>query len=668
MNFVPPVNSTSSRSGGCSTWNSPDPAYDVAVIGGGHAGIEAALACARLGLRTLMVTMSIGTIGQMSCNPAIGGLGKGHLVRELDALGGEMARAIDECGIQFRMLNRSKGPAVWSPRAQADKALYAARMQRVLFETPGLDLRQGQVEDLELQDGRIAAIVLTGGTRLRCGAAIVCSGTFLNGRIHVGDRQEASGRAGEPPALGLSEALARLGVEVRRFKTGTPPRLDADSIDWDRLEEQCGDVPPRPFRFYENRIGQPQRPCHLTWTGPATHDLLRANLHRSPMRTGQIESVGPRYCPSVEDKVVRFADKERHPIFLEPESATSREIYVNGFSTSLPEEVQVEALRTIPGLERARFVRPGYAIEYDYFPAWQIDHRLAFRGVDNLFLAGQVNGTSGYEEAAMQGLLAAFNVASRLGGDGEPVVLGRDEAYAGVLVDDLVSRPTEEPYRMFTSRAEFRLLLRQDNADRRLMPAGQRLGLLEAWRWDEHRRREGQRDELLHWLEQTVLDGRPVLDRAAMDGGPTAEASLSPAAGETGDGPIDRQRALRLLKRPEVRLEHLLEIGQPDWRDRYDMDLCTGVEFDVKYEGYVQRQRTAVENFRRQERLRLPEDLDYRSLTALSLESRERLDRVRPQNLGQASRMGGVTAADLSALWIHLQKRRPTGTVPDVAE
>jgi len=644
---------------GCSTWNSPDTAYDLAVIGGGHAGIEAALAGARLGLRTALVTMSLASIGQMSCNPAIGGLGKGHLVRELDALGGEMAKAIDACGIQFRILNRSKGPAVWSPRAQADKALYAATMQGVLASTPGLVLRQGQVVDLELRGGRIAAVVLADGTRLRCGAAIVCSGTFLNGRIHVGQRQRPSGRAGEPPALGLSEALSRLGVEVRRFKTGTPPRLDADSIAWSRLEEQPGDDPPRPFRFYENRIARPQRSCHLTWTHAGTHDLLRANLDRSPMYSGQIASVGPRYCPSVEDKVVRFADKERHPIFLEPEGDDSREIYVNGFSTSMPEDVQVAALRTVPGLEQARFIRPGYAIEYDYFPAWQIDHRLSFRGVANLFFAGQINGTSGYEEAAMQGLLAAGNAAAALDTGRDPLVLDRDEAYAGVLVDDLVAKPTEEPYRMFTSRAEFRLLLRQDNADRRLMPRGRRLGLLAEWRWREHQRREGLRDELLRWLERASVEAGPVLRRAAA-GQIGAEDQQSSVGGEPLDDAIATGKvpALRLLRRPSVRLAHLLDVALPDGHQRWDENLRTGVEFDCKYEGYVQRQRAAVGNFRRQEDQALPDDLDYRALSALSLEARERLDRVRPRNLGQASRLGGVTAADLSALWIHLQKRR----------
>jgi tRNA uridine 5-carboxymethylaminomethyl modification enzyme len=643
-------------------WNIPDPLYDVAVIGGGHAGIEAALACARLGLRTSLITMSVGTIGQMSCNPAIGGLGKGHLVRELDALGGEMATAIDECGIQFRMLNLSKGPAVWSPRAQADKNLYASRMQRRLFETPGLDLRQDQVVDLALREGRVEAVILSGGTRLRCGAAIVCSGTFLNGRIHLGEAQTPSGRAGEPPAIGLSEALTRLGVAVQRFKTGTPPRLDADSIDWSRLEEQVGDAPPRPFRFYENRIARPQHSCHLAWTHPGTHAILRANLQRSPMYSGQISAVGPRYCPSVEDKVVRFADKDRHPLFLEPEGEGTREIYINGFSTSMPEPVQLEALRSVAGLEQARFIRPGYAIEYDYFPAWQIDHRLAFRGVENLFLAGQVNGTSGYEEAAMQGLLAAINAAALLAG-GDGLVLGRDEAYAGVLIDDLVTRPTEEPYRMFTSRAEFRLLLRQDNADRRLMPIGRRLGLLEDWRWREHLRRKELRLELEAWLQATSLPVDGVLRRAAgdPDRSPGGDGSFPPDAAAGSEMPLpsgERLRAAKLLKRPGLRLTHLLDEGWPAWRERFDEDLCTGVEFDGKYEGYVQRQRSAVANFRRQEDQTLPETLDYRHLGSLSLEGRERLAQVRPRNLGQAARLGGVSAADLSALWIHLQKLR----------
>ncbi len=653
---------------GRSTWNLPDPAYDLVVAGAGHAGIEAALAGARLGLRTLLVSMSLQTIGQMSCNPAIGGVGKGQLVREIDALGGEMGRLADRAGLQFRMLNRSKGPAVWSPRAQSDKFRYAQLATQTLSDQPGLDLRQGLVTDLVLQQDRVVAVELAGGVRIRAGAVIVCAGTFLNGLLHVGASRSPGGRAGEPPALGLSEALARQGIEVRRYKTGTPPRVDRASIRFDAFDEQWGDAKPAPFRFYEDLISLPQQCCYATWTTPRTHEILSENLHRSPLFTGRIEGTGPRYCPSVEDKVVRFAEKDRHQLFLEPESLAGREMYVNGFSTSMPEDVQLAALRSVPGFEQARFTRPGYAIEYDYFPAWQMDVTLRMRGLANLFFAGQQNGTSGYEEASAQGLLAALNAAALLD-HRDPVILGRDQAYIGVLLDDLVNKPLPEPYRMFTSRAEFRLLLRQDNADQRLMPLGHRLGLLEQWRWERFQVRQETRTRLLDWLAQTAINGRALLSQEPEPQVPQAHDNQRVEPNPAVDVPASTtQRATEWLKRPELTLHMLLQAAPEPWFTELDDDLITSVEVDIKYAGYVERQRRAVESFRRNEQVPLPEELDYKSLASLSTEARERLSLVRPRNLGQASRVGGVNPTDIQALWVHLQRRpqeSPSSTTED---
>ncbi len=619
----------------CSTWNNPESAYDLIVIGGGHAGIEAALAASRMGLSCLLITMGLNKIGQMSCNPAIGGLGKGHLVREIDALGGEMARAIDSTGIQFRMLNRSKGRAVWSPRAQADKQDYASHMLEAVSRGTGLELKDAMVKDLELSDGLVSHVLLDDGSRIRGRAFVLCAGTFLNGVLHHGEKQSSGGRLGEGAARGLSEALERLGVKRLRYKTGTPPRLDADSIDFSSLEQQPGDEKPQPFRFYENLIKGEQLPCHITWTSERVHGLLRDNLHRAPMFSGQIESTGPRYCPSVEDKVVRFADKDRHQIFLEPEGRNTQEIYVNGFSTSMPEEVQREALHMIPGLERARILRPGYAIEYDYFPAWQLDVKLQVQNLPNVFFAGQINGTSGYEEAGIQGLIAAVNAAALLDRFIDPLVLQRDQAYAGVLVDDLVNKPGDEPYRMFTSRSEFRLLLRQDNADERLMPVARKLGLLEEWRWQRLLERRALKQRLTEWLHNTPI---------SMNG--------------AGGSPEMRQRAADWLRRPELELAQVLQAKPEPWHAELDEEVRAAVEMDIKYAGYIDRQQRAVDNFRRNENMSIPEDLDYASMGCLSIEARQRFSQVRPRSLGQASRVSGVRHADLQALWIHLQKRR----------
>jgi tRNA uridine 5-carboxymethylaminomethyl modification enzyme len=653
---------------GRSTWNIPEPGYDLVVVGAGHAGIEAALAGARLGLRTMIITMSLHTIGQLSCNPAMGGVGKGQLIREIDALGGEMAKLADASGLQFRMLNRSKGPAVWSPRSQCDKQEYARLATQALFDQPGLDLRQGMVRDLLFKDRRVHSVELGNGTRIRCHAVILCAGTFLNGVLHVGSERSVGGRGGEPAATGLSDALAKAGIVLRRFKTGTPPRVDRESIDFSALEEQVGDSRPSGFRHYENLIRLPARPCHISWTSEHTHSILRENLARSPLFAGAIEGVGPRYCPSVEDKVVRFADKERHQLFLEPETLNGREMYVNGFSTSMPEDVQWQALRTVPGFERVRLTRPGYAIEYDCFPAWQLLPSLRLKNWDNLFFAGQINGTSGYEEAAAQGLLAALNVAAGLRGH-DPVVPGRHEAFLGVLVDDLVNKPLPEPYRMFTSRAEFRLLLRQDNADRRLMPLGNRLGLLEAWRWERFQAREVLRDRLSCWLATTKLVGS-VLARRLSDSRleeahqQSADASASREFGEWSGV----QRAAQWLKRPEVGLSILLESAPEPWFSELDEDLITGVEVEVKYEGYIERQRRMVTQFERNEQVPLPDDLDYLSISTLCTEARQRLAEVRPATLGQASRVGGVNPTDIHSLWVVLQQRHRGATPPPEEE
>jgi tRNA uridine 5-carboxymethylaminomethyl modification enzyme len=634
-----------------STWNLPDPRYDLLVVGGGHAGIEAALAGARMGLKTLLVTMSTQTIAQLSCNPAVGGIGKGQLVREIDALGGEMGRLADRACIQFRMLNQSKGPAVWSPRAQVDKSRYAQNALEALEHEGRLDLRQGQVTDVETRDGAVTAAILDSGTRIHAGAVVICAGTFLEGRIHVGEAQTASGRAGEPPAVGLSQALRRLGIEIRRYKTGTPPRVDRDSIDFSQLEIQPGDARPRPFRHYESLLSLPQLPCHATWTNARTHEILRGNLHRSPLYAGRIEGIGPRYCPSVEDKVVRFADKERHPVFLEPETVHGREMYVNGFSTSMPEDVQLTALRTLPGFQAARMIRPGYAIEYDYFPAWQITSSLAVRTWRNLYFAGQINGTSGYEEAAAQGLIAAIQAARLLDGK-EPLTLGRDHAYLGVLLDDLVTKPLPEPYRMFTSRAEFRLLLRQDNADLRLMPLGHELGLLEDWRWQVFTLRQELRARIQDWLRRTTLSPTTVLPLMARN-----DDNELPQQDTHAPETIAPRRAAEWLKRVDLRLPTLLSVAAPHLHAQADEDLLLEVELGIKYAGYIERQARAVEAFRRNEDLALPADLDYAQLRTASTEARERLAQVRPANLGQASRVAGVRPTDVQALWIHLQKR-----------
>jgi tRNA uridine 5-carboxymethylaminomethyl modification enzyme len=616
--------------------------FSVIVVGAGHAGIEASLAAARMGVSTLMLTLNLDHIGQMSCNPAIGGIGKGHLVREIDALGGEMALAIDETGIQFRFLNTRKGPAVRARRAQADKAAYRARMKRVLETTPNLTIRQASVERLLVEGSCVRGVESQIGEIFEAGCVILTTGTFLKGLVHIGLRNYSAGRAGDFAAMGLSEHLAQLGFRIGRLKTGTCPRLDSRSIDYSELEVQPGDDPPPPFSFRTARIGQDQVACHLTHTNGLTHEIIRGGIDRSPMYSGVIQSRGPRYCPSVEDKVMRFRDKERHQIFLEPEGRDTMEVYPNGLSTSLPLDVQLAMVRSIKGLERAEIMRPGYAIEYDFSDPTQLQPSLETKLVKGLFFAGQINGTTGYEEAGAQGLMAGINAALRVR-DEPPLILRRDEAYIGVMIDDLVTRGIGgEPYRMFTSRAEYRLLLREDNADRRLAPVGERLGLLDAAAGERLRSKDERVKGEAARLSQTLV--------AASD---TVNAALAGCDSTPIAHPV---RAFELLKRPEVSYAAVLAMA--GLTDGLDLDEAAQLEIDVKYEGYVKRQAEMVDRFKRLEETIIPEWVDYAAVSGLSVEVRERLLSVRPRSLGQAARMPGMTPAAISLIAFHLKSRR----------
>jgi tRNA uridine 5-carboxymethylaminomethyl modification enzyme len=622
-----------------------DEIFDVIVIGAGHAGCEAASAAARLGADTALVTINLDLIGQMSCNPAIGGIAKGHLVREMDALGGIMGRVIDRTGIQFRLLNRSRGPAVQAPRAQADRSLYRTEMRRMLEATPNLHLRQGMVVDIIIKDNQVCGVELQDTRRLGANAVVIATGTFLNGLIHTGRRTHTAGRAGEPASIELAESLKRLGFPVGRLKTGTPPRLDGRTIDWDAFDPQYADEHPVPFSFATDNIEQPQITCHIGYTTNAVHDAIRSNLHESPLYSGKIKGVGPRYCPSIEDKVVKFAEKDRHQLFLEPEGHSTNEVYLNGFSTSLPAELQQELVRMIPGLEQARIIRPGYAIEYDFVDPRELTPSLETVRFKGLYHAGQINGTTGYEEAGCQGLIAGIN-AALLVQRRAPLRLGRDESYIGVLIDDLITQGVDEPYRIFTSRAEYRLALRYDTADARLTPYGRELGLVGDSDWDRYNLRLDRLARLRNILENTRFRRSD-----------TAYTSLSRLLGaDLGDSVTLSQLALRPNVRPDL-IEKLLPV---DIRAESSLEDLQSALADLLYSGYIESHRATVDRLYQHDGLQVPFDFDFHSISGLSHEMVERLERARPQTFGHARLIPGMTPAALSTLLVQLSLQQRT--------
>ena len=615
--------------------------YDVIVVGGGHAGCEAAAAAANLGSKTMLVTMNMQTIGQMSCNPAMGGIAKGQIVREIDALGGYSGIIADKSAIQFKMLNLSKGPAMWSPRTQNDRMLFAEEWRLALENTPNLDFFQDMVKNIIIENGKVAGVITNIGVEIRGKAVVLTNGTFLNGLIHIGEKQFGGGRMGEPKAFGITEQLVSLGFQAGRMKTGTPVRIDGRSLDYSKMEEQKGDENPQKFSYLDTPKLKEQRSCYITYTNETVHDILRSGFDRSPMFNGTIQSIGPRYCPSIEDKINRFAERNRHQLFVEPEGWKTVEIYVNGFSSSLPEDIQAKALRHVPGFENAKIFRPGYAIEYDYFPPTQLKHTLETKLIENLFFAGQINGTTGYEEAAGQGLIAGINAHNKVHGK-DKFTLSRDEAYIGVLIDDLITKGTEEPYRMFTSRAEYRLLLRQDNADIRLTEKSYNIGLASEKRLrkvEEKIKKSGELEEFLKELSLKPNVINPILE-------------------ENESNPVDQAyRASQILTRPNINLEKLSKIEIIGNKAReYSEEIQEQAEINIKYKGYIEKEKENVAKLQRMENIKIPDDFDFSKVASLSSEALQKMNNIRPKNIAQASRISGVSPADINVLLIYLGK------------
>ena len=615
--------------------------YDVIVVGGGHAGCEAAATAANLGSKTMLVTMNMQTIGQMSCNPAMGGIAKGQIVREIDALGGYSGIIADKSAIQFKMLNLSKGPAMWSPRTQNDRMLFAEEWRLALENTPNLDFFQDMVKNIIIENGKVAGVITNIGVEIRGKAVVLTNGTFLNGLIHIGEKQFGGGRMGEPKAFGITEQLVSLGFEAGRMKTGTPVRIDGRSLDYSKMEEQKGDENPQKFSYLDTPKLKEQRSCYITYTNETVHDILRSGFDRSPMFNGTIQSIGPRYCPSIEDKINRFAERNRHQLFVEPEGWKTVEIYVNGFSSSLPENIQAKALRHVPGFENAKIFRPGYAIEYDYFPPTQLKHTLETKLIENLFFAGQINGTTGYEEAAGQGLIAGINAHNKVHGKDE-FTLSRDEAYIGVLIDDLITKGTEEPYRMFTSRAEYRLLLRQDNADIRLTEKSYNIGLASEERLrkvEEKIKKSGELEEFLKELSLKPNVINPILE-------------------ENESNPVDQAyRASQILTRPNINLEKLSKIEIIGNKAReYSEEIQEQAEINIKYKGYIEKEKENVAKLQRMENIKIPDNFDFSKVASLSSEALQKMNNIRPKNIAQASRISGVSPADINVLLIYLGK------------
>ncbi|MBH1958781.1 MAG: tRNA uridine-5-carboxymethylaminomethyl(34) synthesis enzyme MnmG [Flavobacteriia bacterium] len=613
--------------------------YDVIVVGAGHAGCEAAAAAANMGSKTLLVTMNMQTIGQMSCNPAMGGIAKGQIVREIDALGGYSGIIADKSAIQFKMLNLSKGPAMWSPRTQNDRMLFAEEWRIALENTPKLDFFQDMVKSLIVENNKVTGIITSLGIQIKGRAVVLTNGTFLNGLIHVGDKQVGGGRMGEPRAFGITEQLVSLGFEAGRMKTGTPPRVDGRSLDYSKMEEQKGDEKPQKFSYSDTPKLTKQLSCHIVYTNETVHDILREGFDRSPMFNGTIQSIGPRYCPSIEDKINRFAERERHQLFVEPEGWRTVEIYVNGFSSSLPEDIQIKAMRHIPGFQNVKVFRPGYAIEYDYFPPTQLHHTLETKLIENLYFAGQINGTTGYEEAAGQGLIAGINAHNKVHEKGE-FILNRDEAYIGVLIDDLITKGTEEPYRMFTSRAEYRLLLRQDNADIRLTERSYKIGLASEERMNNVATKISASNELEEYLKSTSL--KPGV--------------INPILSSIESSPVDQAyRASQILTRPNMTLDKLSEIDFiKEVTKNISEEVKEQAEINIKYKGYIEKERENVAKLNRLETIRIPEDFDFSKISSLSSEAKQKLNKVQPKTIAQAARISGVSPSDINVLLIFL--------------